>query len=140
MYPVFDGPALGMTALEGAGDVVLVPDPGTFHVLPWAPRTASVLCDLHLPDGAPVVFSSRRVLRDQLDALALRGYQLVIGLEVEFHVLTPYGERLDEGGQLLLQDDLDPPTSPSRSCATGSSPSTCRCARSSTRWSRASSR
>jgi len=107
-YPVFDGPALGMAALEGASDVVLVPDPGTFHVLPWAPRTASVLCDLHLPDGAPVVFSSRRVLRDQLDALALRGYELVIGLEVEFHVLTPDGERLDEGGQLLLQDDLDP--------------------------------
>jgi glutamine synthetase len=87
---------------------VLVPDPRTFRVLPWAPRTASVLCDLHLPDGAPVVFSSRRVLRDQLDGLALRGYELVVGLEVEFHVLTPDGERLDEGGQLLLQDDLDP--------------------------------
>jgi glutamine synthetase len=108
VYPVFDGPALGMAALEGAGDVVLVPDPRTFRVLPWAPRTASVLCDLHLPDGAPVVFSSRRVLRDQLDGLALRGYELVVGLEVEFHVLTPDGERLDEGGQLLLQDDLDP--------------------------------
>lgn len=108
VYPVFDGPALGMTSLEGASDIVLVPDPGTFHVLPWAPRTASVLCDLHLPDGAPVAFSSRRVLRDQLDALALRGYELVIGLEVEFHVLTPDGERLDDGGQLLLQDDLDP--------------------------------
>jgi glutamine synthetase len=108
VYPVFDGPALGIAALEGAGDVVLVPDPRTFRVLPWAPRTASVLCDLHLPDGAPVVFSSRRVLRDQLDGLALRGYELVVGLEVEFHVLTPDGERLDEGGQLLLQDDLDP--------------------------------
>jgi glutamine synthetase len=108
VYPVFDGPALGMAALEGAGDVVLVPDPRTFRVLPWAPRTASVLCDVHLPDGAPVVFSSRRVLRDQLDGLALRGYELVVGLEVEFHVLTPDGERLDEGGQLLLQDDLDP--------------------------------
>jgi glutamine synthetase len=108
VYPVFDGPALGMAALEGAGDVVLVPDPRTFRVLPWAPRTASVLCDVHLPDGAPVVFSSRRVLRDQLDGLALRGYELVVGLEVEFHVLTSDGECLDEGGQLLLQDDLDP--------------------------------
>jgi glutamine synthetase len=108
VYPVFDGPALGMPALRGASDIVLVPDPTTFRVLPWAPRTASVLCDIHLPDGAPVAFAARRVLREQLDGLALRGLGMVVGLEVEFHVLRPGGERLDRGGQLLLQDDVDP--------------------------------
>jgi glutamine synthetase len=107
-FPVFDGPALGMAGLEGAGDIVLVPDPTTFHVLPWAPRTASILCDLHLPGGAPVAFAGRRILRDQLDALALRGLAMTVGLEVEFHVLTADGGLLDDGRQLLLQDDLDP--------------------------------
>jgi glutamine synthetase len=107
-YPVFDGPALGMAGLEGAGDIVLVPDPTTFRVLPWAPRTAWVLSDIHLRDGSPVTLSSRRALRGQLDGLALRGLEMVVGLEVEFHVLTEAGERLDRGGQLLLQDDVDP--------------------------------
>lgn len=107
-YPVFDAPALGMAGLAGAGDMVLVPDPMMFRVLPWAPRTAWVLCDIHLRDGAPVTLSTRRVLRAQLDGLALRGLELVVGLEVEFHVLTPAGEMLDRGGQLLLQDDVDP--------------------------------
>jgi glutamine synthetase len=108
VYPVFDGPALGMAGLAGASDLVLVPDPTTFRVLPWAPRTAWILCDIHLPDGQPVAYSTRRILRGQLDGLALRGLELVIGLEVEFHVLRPGGEILDGGGQLLLQDDVDP--------------------------------
>jgi glutamine synthetase len=107
-YPVFDGPALGMRGLEAAGDIVLVPDPTTFRVLPWAPRTAWVLSDIHLPDGTPVALSTRRVLRNQLDGLALRGMEMVIGIELEFHVLTPEGAALDRGGQLLLQDDVDP--------------------------------
>jgi glutamine synthetase len=108
VYPVFDGPALGMAGMAGAGDIVLVPDPTTFRVLPWAPRTAWVLCDIHLPGGEPVPLSSRRILRGQLDGLALRGLQMVVGLEVEFHVLTPDGGLLDRGGQLLLQEDVDP--------------------------------
>jgi glutamine synthetase len=108
VYPVFDGPALGLAGLAGASDIVLVPDPTTFRVLPWAPRTGWVLCDVHLPGGAPVAFDTRRVLRGQLDGLALRGLQMVVGLEVEFHVLRPGGELLDGGGQLLLQDDVDP--------------------------------
>jgi glutamine synthetase len=106
-YPVFDGPALGMAGLEGASDLVLVPDPLTFRVLPWAPRTAWILCDIHLPGGEPVGFSTRRLLRGQLDGLALRGLELVVGLEVEFHVLKPGAESLDAGGQLLLQDEVD---------------------------------
>jgi len=107
VFPVFDGPALGMEGLAGACDIVLVPDPTTFRVLPWAPRTAWVLSDIHLPGGAPVAFDTRRILRGQLDGLALRGLEMVVGLEIEFHVLRE-GELLDGGGQLLLQDDVDP--------------------------------
>jgi glutamine synthetase len=63
---------------------------------------------VHLPSGAAVAFDTRRVLRAQLDGLALRGLEMVVGLEVEFHVLTADGGLLDHGRQLLLQDDLDP--------------------------------
>jgi glutamine synthetase len=87
VYPVFTaGGGFGMPAMEGGADVLMVPDPTTFRVLPWAEKTGWVLCDLYFPDGSPVPFATRslygRVLRD----LAARGYDYVAGLEVEFHV------------------------------------------------------
>jgi glutamine synthetase len=110
IYSVFEegAGAIGMPQMEGAGDLLLVPDPTTFRVLPWAPRTAWVLCDIHFPDGAPVPFSTRHLYRNLLDDLALRGYQHVVGLEVEFHVFRPDGTMLDDGYQLLLEDSIDP--------------------------------
>ena len=44
---------VGLAGFSGAGDIVLVPDPTTFRVLPWAPRHRLVLCDVHFPDGSP---------------------------------------------------------------------------------------
>jgi glutamine synthetase len=110
IYPVFQtgGGALGMAQMEGAGDLILVPDPTTFRVLPWAPRTAWILSDIHFPDGAPVPFSTRHVYRALLDDLALRGYEHVVGLEVEFHVFREDGAGLDDGYQLLLEQRIDP--------------------------------
>src|SRR6201997_3720208 len=38
VFPVFTtGGGFGMKEMEGAADVLMVPDPTTFHVLPWAP-------------------------------------------------------------------------------------------------------
>jgi glutamine synthetase len=78
-------------AMAGASDMVLVPLPTSFRVLPWAPRTAWVLADLQLPDGRPVPFSTRHVLKAQLERLAERDLELVVGLEVEFHVFQADG-------------------------------------------------
>src|ERR1700739_1648948 len=39
-YPVFTpGGGFGMAEMQGAGDFVMVPDPATFRVLPWADNT-----------------------------------------------------------------------------------------------------
>lgn len=128
VYPVFTADAgIGMEALAGAGDVVLVPDPASFRILPWSPRTGWLLCDLYFPDGTPVALSTRRLLRLALDGLALRGYELIIGVELEFHVfrltqpeLVPANvgapgrpgaaaqvTPLTRGSQLLLEEGLD---------------------------------
>ena len=93
IYPVFDAAGSPAADMAGASDLVLVPLPTTFRILPWAPRTAWVLCDLQLPDGAPLPFSTRHALRHQLDDLARRGLELSVGLEVEFHVF-----RAEAGG------------------------------------------
>ena len=123
VFPVFSPDAA--SGLGGAGDIVLVPDPGTFRIVPWAGRTGWMLCDLRFPDGSPVPFCSRGILRGQLAALAGRGYRMVVGAELEFHVFRtdPFGaERVGRpgatgaapvvrpttpGAQLLHEETLD---------------------------------
>ena len=52
VFPVFTtGGGFGMPEMEGAADVLMVADPTSFRVLPWAPDTGWVLCDLQLHDG-----------------------------------------------------------------------------------------
>src|SRR3974390_291933 len=47
-YPVFTpGGGFGMAEMEGAADFVMIADPATFRVLPWAPNTGWVLCDIY---------------------------------------------------------------------------------------------
>jgi glutamine synthetase len=87
VFPVFtEDAALGIAQLAGAGDLVLVPDPTTFRVLPWAERTGWILCDLRFPDGSEVAISTRDLLRRQLATLELAGYRMTVGAELEFHV------------------------------------------------------
>jgi len=88
VYPVFTpGGGFGLEEMSGAGDVILVPDPTTFRVLPWAPATGWMLCDLYFPSGRPVPFSTRRIYRAVLDDLARAGWDYVAGLEVECYIL-----------------------------------------------------
>ena len=110
-YPVFaSGAGLDSRELTGIADMVLVADPTTFTVLPWSPATAWVLCDIHFPGGDPVRFSTRRLLREVLAELATEGFELVVGIELEFNVYR--GDRdgvapFEPGGQLLTEHRLD---------------------------------
>jgi len=86
-FPVFsaDG-GFGMPEMSGAGDIIMVPDPATFRILPWAEKTGWLLCDIYFPNGKTVPFSTRQIYRDTLATLAHEGYDFHTGLEVEFHV------------------------------------------------------
>jgi glutamine synthetase len=87
VFPVFTaGGGFGMKEMEGAADALMVPDPTTFRVLPWAPTTGWLLCDIYFADGRPIPFATRHVYRKALDQLDQRGYDFVAGLEVEFHL------------------------------------------------------
>ena len=67
VYPVFTaGGGFGMAEMQGGGDFLMVADPATFRVLPWAPNTGWLLCDIFFADGRPVPFSTRQILRDAL--------------------------------------------------------------------------
>lgn len=87
VFPVWGGDiGFGAGMMTGAGDIVMVPDPATFRVLPWSPGSGYVLCDLVQKDGTPIPFSSRAILHRAVERLEATGKRLVCGLEVEFHV------------------------------------------------------
>ena len=106
-YPVFTpGGGFGMAEMQGAGDFVMVADPATFRVLPWAPNTGWLLCDIFFADGKPVPFSTRQILRDALAKLAAAGFDFRAGLEVEFHLFKL------ENPRLAPEDATWPPCAP----------------------------
>ena len=95
VFPVFTaGGGFGMAEMEGGGDFLMIADPTTFRVLPWAPRTGWVLCDIYFADGKPVPFSTRHLYRRALQRLAAAGFDYIAGLEVEFHIFKLDDARL----------------------------------------------
>jgi glutamine synthetase len=93
VFPAFTpGGGVGMPEMQGAADVLMIPDQSTFRVLPWAPDTGWFLCDLQFPDGRAVPFSTRDILKKALEKLAPHEY--IAGLEVEFHVFRIRDPRL----------------------------------------------
>src|SRR6185295_4328673 len=87
VFPVWGpGGAFGAKEWEGAADCMMLPDPSTFRVLPWAPHTGWMLCDIVFSDGRPMPLSTRQVYRQALASLGDAGYSFFAGLEVEFHL------------------------------------------------------
>jgi glutamine synthetase len=86
--PIFtEGGGFDIPEFTGFPDVQLVPDPTTFQVLPWAPSTGWVLCDMYFGNGKPVPFDTRAIMRRQLEALGAAGFEYWAGLEVEFYIV-----------------------------------------------------
>ncbi|MHB1468500.1 MAG: glutamine synthetase family protein [Solirubrobacteraceae bacterium] len=84
--PFMPGGGFDSLQMQGCPDVVCVPDPNTFRVLPWAPGTGWILCDMYFQDGTPFPFSSRRVLRQTVARLDERNLECLIGVELEWHL------------------------------------------------------
>jgi glutamine synthetase len=100
--PAFvDGGGFGIDELTGFPDVVVVPDPTTFRVLPWADRTGWMICDVYFSSGTPVPLDGRAQLRTQLARLREAGYGYMAGLEVELYItrLAHSDIRFEEVGQ-----------------------------------------
>ncbi len=105
--PAFgEGGGFGIPEFTGFPDVVVVPDPTTFQVLPWADRTGWVLCDTYFSNGKPLPLDGRRILRGQLDRLGQAGFRYLAGLEVEFYIVRR------ESGLIGLHETGAPPPPP----------------------------
>lgn len=86
VFPVFStGGGFDMPEMQGAADMLMIADPRSFRVLPWASNAGWLLCDIYFADGRSVPFSTRQICRRVLQSLDQAGYDYIAGLEVEFH-------------------------------------------------------
>jgi len=88
-FDVQAGVAPGTGYLEELGfpDSRIFPDLSTYRVLPWADKTARLLCEPHYTDGRPAMAAPRTVARGLLSELEGMGYRLFSGFEYEFYLL-----------------------------------------------------
>jgi glutamine synthetase len=94
--PLFvPGGGFEIDELTGFPDMVLVPDPHTFRVLPWADRTGWVITDAYFSNGRPVPLDTRNLLRQQVDAARQAGFDYLAGIEVEFYVVRRDSNRIE---------------------------------------------
>jgi len=103
----FDGSSIeGYRDIEES-DMVAMPDPSTFQILPWRPQdraTARMFVDVLNPDGSPFEGDPRYVLKRNLKRAADKGYTLYVGPELEYFYFksSDSPEIIDKGGYFDL--------------------------------------
>jgi glutamine synthetase len=81
-----DGSAIDGFSRVQESDVLAMPDPHTFELLPWAGggATARMFCDIFDHSGAPFDGDPRQVLRRNLEEARQLGYSFFVAPEMEF--------------------------------------------------------
>ena len=98
----FDGSSIDGFSRVQEADVLAVPDPHTFEILPWGDPAggaeARVFCDIHDLDGQPFAGDPRQVLRRHVQAAHAQGHAAYCNLALHAgllhrltapHVLAP---------------------------------------------------
>ncbi|MBA7612531.1 Glutamine synthetase [subsurface metagenome] len=104
----FDGSSIEGFARIDESDMVALPDPDTFRLLPWRskehPSVARMFCDILKPGGEPFDGDPRYVLKRNLKMAADKGYTYYVGPELEFFYFrdSQGTEFLDQGGYFDL--------------------------------------
>ncbi|HAL47632.1 MAG TPA: glutamine synthetase [Dehalococcoidia bacterium] len=99
----FDGSAIEGFARAEEKDLYALPDPNTFSLLPWRPRSnavARMFCDIVTPDDAAFEGDPRWVLRRNIERAAHMGFTYYVGPELEYFYFkdSTSAVPLDQGG------------------------------------------
>lgn len=98
---MFDGSSIeGFTRIEES-DMVLMPDPSTFRILPWRPKegaVARIIGDVKRPNGKPFEGDPRFILKRAIAEADKMGYTMNVGPELEFFLF-----KLDADGKPTTQ-------------------------------------
>jgi glutamine synthetase len=103
----FDGSSIKGFARIDESDMIALPDPTTFQLLPWRSgeeKVGRMFCDILNPDGTFFEGDPRYVLKRNLKKLAEKGYTFYVGPELEFFYFKSDKEPipLDKGGYFDL--------------------------------------
>ncbi len=106
----FDGSSIEGFARIDESDMIAMPDPDTFQILPWGPKehaVARMFCDILKPGGKPFDGDPRYILKENLKRAADLGYTFYVGPELEYFYFKDSRETqpLDNGGYF----DMIPP-------------------------------
>jgi glutamine synthetase len=107
----FDGSSIQGFARIDESDMVALPDPTTFQILPWHSKehqnAARMFCDIYWPGRQPFEGDPRYVLKRNLKRTADMGYTFYVGPELEYFYFqnSESTQFLDQGGYF----DLTPP-------------------------------
>src|SRR5213596_2043347 len=104
----FDGSSItGFNAIEES-DMVAIPDPGTYRLMPWKEgetKVGRMICDVVTPDGKPYEGDPRYVMRRALERMQSMGFDTFnVGHELEYFLFEDNKgtETLDEGGYFAM--------------------------------------
>ncbi len=107
----FDGSSIKGFARIDESDMIAMPDPSTFALLPWRPKeraVAKVFADVFEPDGSPYKGDPRYALKRNLEKAKKQGFTFYLGPELEYFYFKSdrAPEILDEGGYFDLTTDF----------------------------------
>jgi glutamine synthetase len=100
----FDGSSIQGFARIDESDMIAMPDPDTFQLLPWRPKehnaVARMFCDIFRPGGEPFQGDPMYVLKTNLKRAAEMGFTFYVGPELEYFYFrdSKSTEVLDQGG------------------------------------------
>jgi len=94
---IYDGMGFDGSSIEGfarieESDMIAMPDPETFAIIPWLCNSdnspvARIICDIQTPDGKAYEGDPRYVLKRMLNRAADMGFSLYLGPELEYFYL-----------------------------------------------------
>ena len=108
----FDGSSVTGFAEAEESDILALPDPNTFKILPWTIKDdpiARMLCDILNPDHTPYAGDSRYVLKRAITKAEKKGLTFYVGPELEYFYFKSNRkpEVIDEGSYFeLIPNDL----------------------------------
>lgn len=89
----FDGSSVGLKQVEKS-DMIVIPDPETFLVLPHEKNEARIFADVYETDKKPSVVDPRYILKQAVRTVRKHGFDdVIISPEMEFFILTDHEEK-----------------------------------------------
>lgn len=103
----FDGSSVTGYQDVQESDMIAMPDPTTFTMLPWRSTdkpVAKMFCDVLTPDGTPYSGDPRYILKRMMKKAASLGYTYYVGTEMEYFYFkdSKSTQLLDSGGYFDL--------------------------------------